>query len=490
VKIKIARTCRTFAVMTALCIGGATAAGAATAEHGDAGKARAVLEASSEPDLLNHLSDSLQRLARTVSPAVVQIDVTGFGPAGGEEGGVRDLERQHAIGAGIIVDSEGYVMTNAHVVQGARRIRVRRSLPSLPESGSSDDDLAGRFEVLDAKLIGMEPQADLALLKVEATRLPTLRFGLDRSPQPGQLVFAIGSPNGLWNSVTMGVISSAWRQPDQDDPMVYLQTDAPINPGNSGGPLVDVTGAVVGMNTFIMSRSGGNEGLGFAIPARVVDFIYQSLRKYGHVDHVEIGVVAQTITPAMAQGLGLAQDWGVMVADVAPDGPAAAAGMRAGDIILAVDGDPVIGLFGFTAALYQHVQDHVLGIDALRGAERLSFAVSGLRVRETIASAVADPENSHVESLGIVAVDLDDRLRALLPGVRVASGVVVLGHARGFASVETGLQVGDVIQSLNRTRIESVEGLKSAVARLVPGTPVVLRIERMGSFRFLVFELE
>jgi serine protease Do len=139
----------------------------------------------------------------------------------------------------------------------------------------------------------------------------------------------------------MGVISSVWRQPDPDNPMVYLQTDTPINPGNSGGPLVDVTGAVVGLNTFILSKGGGSEGLGFAIPARIVDFIYHSLRKYGHVDHIEIGVVAQTITSTMAEGLGLAQNWGVIIADVIPRGPADAGGIRAGDIVLSVDGHPI-----------------------------------------------------------------------------------------------------------------------------------------------------
>jgi serine protease Do len=175
--------------------------------------------------------------------------------------------------------------------------------------------------VLDAKIVGIQKQADLALLKVEATNLPTLRLNRERSPQPGELVFAIGSPEGLQNSVTMGVISSVWRQPDPDNPMVYLQTDAPIDPGNSGGPLVDVTGAVVGLNTFILSKGGGSEGLGFAIPARIVDFISHSLRKYGHVDHIEIGVVAQTITPTM----------GVVIADVIPSGPADAGGIRAGD---------------------------------------------------------------------------------------------------------------------------------------------------------------
>jgi serine protease Do len=168
------------------------------------------------------------------------------------------------------------------------------------------------------------------------------------------------SPSGLQNSVTMGVISSAWRQPDPDNPMVYLQTDAPINPGNSGGPLVDVTGEIVGLNTFIISSSGGNEGLGFAIPAPVVEFVYHSLRDYGRVDHVDIGVVAQTVTAAIAEGLGLSQEWGVLIADVMADGPAGSAGMHVGDLVLSVDGHAMRGLTELAAALYQHSPDRPL----------------------------------------------------------------------------------------------------------------------------------
>ncbi|HEY4677066.1 MAG TPA: trypsin-like peptidase domain-containing protein [Candidatus Angelobacter sp.] len=205
--------------------------------------------------------------------------------------------------------------------------------------------------MLNAKVIGLQKETDLALLKVEAKDLPTLRFRLDRPPQTGELVFAIGSPEGLQNSVSMGVISSTWRQTDPDDPMVYLQTDAPINPGNSGGPLVDVTGAVLGLNTFILSSGRGSEGLGFAIPARIVDFVYQGLRKYGHVNRIEIGAVVQPITPTISTGLGLAQNWGVIISDVVPLGPAYAAGIKAGDVVAAMDGRPVLTLNAFAAAL-------------------------------------------------------------------------------------------------------------------------------------------
>jgi serine protease Do len=441
-------------------------------------------------DLLAQLNDSLQQLARKVSPAVVEIEVTGIGPA--EENDRNEtalIARHHAIGAGVIVDPDGYIMTNAHVVEGAQRVRV--ILP-LPPTTSPDESGTREARVLAAKIIGLQKEVDLALLKVEATNLPTLRFNLDRSPQPGELVFAIGSPEGLQSSVTMGVISSAWRQPDPDNPMVYLQTDAPINPGNSGGPLVDVTGAVVGLNSLFLTSGGGSEGLGFAIPARIVNFVYESLRKYGHVHRIEIGAVAQPITPTMAEGLGLAQNWGVVIADVTPRGPAGAAGMKPGDIILAVDGHAIMGLTAFAATLYRHLPDQVMKIDLLRGTQKLALKVTAVLAHDRIdqLADLADPIKSHIEPLGIFGLDFNNDLRSLLSNVRSGTGVIVAGQAAGFNSVDTGLRVGDVIHSLNRRPVESVEQLKSAVAQLKPGDAAVLRIERQGKFQYLTFEME
>jgi serine protease Do len=274
--------------------------------------------------------------------------------------------------------------------------------------------------------------------------------------------------------------------------MVYLQTDAPINPGNSGGPLVDVTGAVVGLNTFILSSAGGNEGLGFAIPAGIVNFVYQSLRKYGHVDHVEIAAVAQTITPTIAEGLGLTQNWGVVIADVIPQGPADVAGIKPEDVILAVDGHPMVNLHGFAAALYQHPLDQVVKIDVLRGRQKLSFNVPALSVRDRIGqfAGIADPIGSHIGPLAILGLDFNDELRSLLPNVRMGTGVIVVGRAPGFNSANTGLQPGDVIHSLNHTPIASVEQLKSALAQLKSGDAAVLRIERQGQLQYLAFEME
>jgi serine protease Do len=216
-----------------------------------------------------------------VSPAVVQITVTGFGPQDEKSNGVSLIVRQRAIGSGVILDPDGYIMTNAHVVEGARQIRA--ILPTPVPDSPLDIAPVGKRQTLDAKLVGEDKEIDLALLKVEGHNFSTLPLGTNRSAHPGQLVIAIGSPEGLQNSVTMGVVSSMWRQADPEQPMVYLQTDAPINRGSSGGPLVDLDGYVVGLNTFILSESGGSEGLGFAIPAAAVKFVYKELRKYGHV---------------------------------------------------------------------------------------------------------------------------------------------------------------------------------------------------------------
>ena len=291
------------------------------------------------PDILRQMNAALEELAAKVSPAVVQIQTTGYGPLNeGDKGQTALIVRQHAVGSGVIVDPNGYIMTNAHVVEGAQRIRV--ALPISPTASPSNAP-TGRRPVLDAKLIGIHKESDLALLKVEATDLPTLSLEEPQNIRVGQLVLAVGSPEGLQSSVTMGVISAVARQADPTKSLNYVQTDAPINPGNSGGPLVDMNGYVVGINTFILSQSGGSEGLGFAIPARVVNFVYHSLRKYGHVHRIEIGAGAQEITVTLAEGLGLPQTWGVIVDDITPDGPAASAGLQVGDIVVTADDRPI-----------------------------------------------------------------------------------------------------------------------------------------------------
>ena len=274
-------------------------------------------------DTLVQLNSALEGLAERVSQGVVQILVTGYGPV--EESGRTEtafIARQRAIGSGVIVDPGGYVVTNAHVVEGARRIRVVLPVPASENTPPLEPE--GKRRILEAKLLGTHQETDLALLKVDAKDLPALPLAATRRVRQGQLVFAIGSPEGLQNTVTMGVISSVARQPDPNKAMVFIQTDAPINPGNSGGPLVDMEGNVVGINTFILSGSGGSEGLGFAIPARVVRFVYDNLRKYGHVHRSEIEAGAQTITPSLAAGLGLKRSWGVLISDVNPEGPAEA----------------------------------------------------------------------------------------------------------------------------------------------------------------------
>src|SRR5438477_12857006 len=259
-------------------------------------------------------------------------------------------------------------MTNAHVVEAARRIPDILPVP-IVEGGTLEPE--GKRRILEAKLVGVHQESDLALLKVSAKELPALPLETNRRVRQGQLVFAVGSPEGLQNTITMGVISSVARQPDPNKGMVYIQTDAPINPGNSGGPLVDMDGHVVGINTFILSGSGGSEGLGFAIPARIVRFVYESLRRYGHVHRSEIEAGAQTITPALAAGLGLKRSWGVLISDVKPGGPAEAAGLKIGDVILKADERPIDTVPAFTAALYLHPVDQVMKLEVLReGAEK------------------------------------------------------------------------------------------------------------------------
>jgi serine protease Do len=445
---------------------------------------------SRSSELLRQFNGSLEELVAKVSPAVVQVQAAGLVPLEtGSKSGVALIVRQQAIGSGVIIDADGYIMTNAHVVEGAQKVRI--VLPVPPSRSPLEIPPAGQRQILDAKVVGTDKEIDLALLKVDGHNLPTLPLGSDRRVHPGELVFAIGSPEGLQNSVTMGVVSSVWRQPDPDKPMVYIQTDAPINPGNSGGPLVDLDGRVVGLNTFILSEGGGSEGLGFAIPAQMIKFVYSNLRKYGHVHRTQLQASAQTVTPTLAAGLGLAQNWGVVISDVSPEGPADSAGMKIQDIVVAVDGRPILGLPGLSAALLLHPPDEVLNLAVLRGTQKISLQVQPAKYHDEADHLLdfIDP-NSRIGRLGIYVIDFDDRVHAAMPDVRIASGVVVLGQALEANALTANLHAGDIIHAINQTPIQSSEQLRSALRQLKPGDPIVLQIERGGQLQYLDFEMD
>ena len=452
--------------------------------------AKTAEKAAARADTLRQFNSSLEALVTRVSPAVVQIQASGLAPVDtNNKSGVALIVRQRAIGSGVIVDPDGYIMTNAHVVEGAQRIRVL--LPTPAAASPLELQPVGKAQILDARLVGMHKETDLALLKVEGHGFPTLPLESNRAVRPGEMVLAIGSPEGLQSSVTTGVVSSVWRQPDPDQPMVYIQTDAAINRGNSGGPLVDLDGYIVGLNTFILSEGGGSEGLGFAIPARVIRFVYGNLRKYGHVHRTEIQAAAQTITPTLAAGLGLSQDWGVVISDVTPKGPAEAAGLQVQDIVLAVDGHPILGLPGMTALLYLHPPDEGVRMEILRGTQRLSLLVPAIEAHDQEDQLIdfIDP-NNRIARLGIFAMDFDERLRTAMPDVRIPSGVVVLGRSLDLNALTADLRAGDIIHALNRTKVESVRQLRSLVRQLKTGDPVVLQIERQQKLQYVPFETD
>ena len=445
------------------------------------------------PDALHQLNDSIEALVQRVSPSVVQVLVTGYGST--EDSNRKQtnevIGRRQAAGSGVIVDPEGYIVTNAHVVNGAEKIEV--IVPPRLEVGAPLDVAQNtQGKSYQARIVGVAQEIDLALIKIEAHALPALSIhGSMPPPRQGEMVFAFGSPEGLRNTVTMGVVSAVARQPDPDSPLVYIQTDTPINPGNSGGPLVDADGELVGINTFILSTSGGNQGLGFAIPAGVVASAYPQLMKYGHIHRATIGALVQTVTPELAAGLHLARDFGIIVSDVSPGGPADTAGLRIQDVILSVDGTPTGSLPLFAHSLYLHKSGEHAKIEVLRGSDRVQLDIPLVQQphKEDSLVDIADPAKNLVSPLSILGIELTLDLARSLPDLRIPTGVIVAARTLGSGTVEIPLQTGDVIHALNGTTITTLDGLRKALAKQQPGDAIVLQVERYGQLIYVSFSL-
>jgi serine protease Do len=445
------------------------------------------------PQALIQLNNSVEALVRKVSPSVVQVLVTGFKPLSEESHRESSLVfgKQLGVGSGAIVDSDGYIITNAHVVSNEHRVQVvLSSLGDEAPSTFSGSTSLGR--TLDARVVGISNELDLALLKVEAKGLPALPIGKYEQLRHGEIVFTFGSPSGLRNSVSMGVVSSVARQLDPDSPLVFIQTDAAINPGNSGGPLVNVNGELVGINTFILTQSGGNEALGFAIPSAIVSFAYPQLRQYGHLHRGEIGIHVQSISPGMAAGLGLSRDWGVIISDVFPGSPADKAGLKVQDIILTVKGRQIDNLPLFGVSFFLVNPGENVQVDVLRGTEKLSFDVEVIPHNEKVDRLfdMADPEKNLVRKLGIVGPNVDEKVLSLLPEIRKDSGVVVVAKMATAGETKNSLVTGDIIHALNGTVINNIESLYSALHHLKPGSYVVLQVERHTGLYYVTLQLD
>jgi len=457
----------------------------------------AAQESRSQLDALQQLNGSVATLVRNVSRSVVQVVVTSYGPV--DPGNRTDTDmvigRQRSMGSGVVIAAGGYIVTNAHVVSNARRVEV--VVPGAPGDGGGVRSLVkGRGRTLDAKIIGVAREIDLALLKVDGVEdaaLPALPIADYDALRQGELVFAFGSPEGLRNSVTMGIVSAVARQPDADNPLVYVQTDAPINHGNSGGPLVNVKGELVGINTFILSDSGGSQGLGFAIPGALVQMAVPKLRQYGHLHRGEIGILLQTITPALASGLGLAQDWGAMISDVAPGSTAEKAGIHPQDIIISLDDEPVDGVPRLAFQLFTRSAGDVVRLKLRRGTELYTADVDVAERAHDFdrLTDLVDPEKSLVAKLGILGVGITEATAGMAAELRLPSGVIVVGHPKDEAdSPDTGLMTGDTIHGVNGSPVTSVDNLRAFVDALKPRSAVVLQIERNEQFIFLAFELD
>jgi serine protease Do len=438
---------------------------------------------------LEDVSGTFEQVARTVTPAVVQIYTTGFGLGTGQD--LTPITVERGTGSGIILDPKGYIITNAHVVELARQVKVLIPL-SDKEKNTKKSLLKVHARVVGGQVIGVDHETDLAVIKIQEKDLPYLELADSDEVRQGQIALVFGAPFGLGNSMTMGIVSTVARQLQPDAPVVYIQTDATINPGNSGGPLVNSRGEVIGVNTMILSQSGGSEGVGFAIPSNIVKNVFQQIRSTGKVRRGAIGVHAQTITPVMARGLKLKQDAGVILGDVFPESPAEKAGLKTGDIILAIDGKPMENARQMDVTLYRKAIGKKVSVEYIRGGSTAGVQIEVVE-RPGSQKRLADlvrPEENLIARFGILGLDVTSQIAAMLPGLRAREGVVVAARSAGTPGWRDSFIPGDVIVSVNMAPVRNLAELRVAAREIEAGEAVVVQIQRGGRMHFLAFEAD
>jgi serine protease Do len=380
------------------------------------------------------------------------------------------MPRQHAVGSGVIVSGDGYILTNNHVIDGADEVKV--------------DLTDGR--TLSAKVVGTDKPSDLALLKVNDSNLHPLALGNSDAVEVGDVVLAVGNPLNLGQTVTMGIISAKGRSTRVGDGYEdFLQTDAPINHGNSGGALVNTKGELVGINSQILSPSDGNIGIGFAIPANMARHVMDELRTSGKVTRARLGVFVQPVTSDMASSLGLKQVSGAIVSQVESGSAAERAGIKQGDVILSFNGQPVHD----TNTLRNRVADTKPGTSAnvviMRdGSEKTMTVKLDEAQPNRSARNDGDPDAGEKSALGVSVAPLTPELASRFGAPKNAHGLLVQDVNPDGRAADAGIQAGDVIEQVNRQPVQNVDDLKAALRRSAD-KPVLLLVNRQGNEVFI-----
>ena len=376
--------------------------------------------------------------------------------------------KEQSLGSGVIVSPDGYLITNNHVVEQADEIRV-----TLMDKRS-----------FKAKIIGADTKTDIAVVKIEADNLRAAQWGDSDKLQVGEFVLAVGNAYGLSHTVTMGIISAVGRAnvgiADYED---FIQTDAAINPGNSGGPLVNIRGELIGINTAIFSRSGGYQGIGFAVPSNMVQLVMNQLVQKGKVTRGWLGVTIQELTPELSQKFGLKNEKGALVGDVSKDSPAEKAGIKRGDIILEYNGKKITDVGNLRNMVAQSKVGSEVAIMIMRGGKEYTINVVIVELPKEIAEAVPGdtPEDMGFEGLsGLTVMDLSREIARQLGLIKDERGVVVVKVEAGSPAEEVGLRKGDVLQEVDRKKIEGLHDYNKAVAGVRSGDAVLLFVNRGG----------